>query len=175
MLQLLYLIRHAQPKLGTGIAYDRAPGPPLSDVGRDEARAAGLYLSQCRLEALYVSPLDRTQETARVIAEQVALTPRTEEALAEHRSDETFDQVKARMRDFLAGLEGEQVRIAGFVTHGSPIKAALQLLSNETLNLTSYAFDNGNHAPTAGIWRAQRADGSWRIDLAFMPSMVRTY
>lgn len=175
MLQQLYLIRHAQPKPGTGIPYDRIPGPPLSDVGRDEARSAGLYLSQCGLERLYSSPLDRTLETAHLVGEQVALTPLIEQALAEHRSDETFDKVKTRMRDLLAQVEAEPVQIAAFVTHGSPIKASLQLLSSDAIDLSSRTFDNGNHAPTAGIWRAERIDGQWRLDLVFMPSMVRTY
>lgn len=175
MLQQLYLIRHAQPKQGTGIPYDRVPGPPLSDIGRDEARSAGLYLAQCRLECLYTSPLDRTQETARLVGEQVALTPLIEQALAEHRSDETFDKVKTRVRDFLARVETEPVQAAAFVTHGSPIKAALQLLSSDAIDLSGHTFDNGNHVPTAGIWRAERIDGQWRLDLVFMPSMVRTY
>jgi 2,3-bisphosphoglycerate-dependent phosphoglycerate mutase len=175
MLQQLYLIRHAQPKLGTGIPYDRVPGPPLSDTGRDEARAAGLYLAQCGLQDLFASPLDRTQETARAIADQVGLHVTVEEALAEHRSDETFDKVKTRMRDLLARVDSEPAPTVGFVTHGSPIKAMLQLLSSETIDLSKHTFDNGNHAPTAGIWRAERSGDGWRLDLVFTPAMVRIY
>jgi 2,3-bisphosphoglycerate-dependent phosphoglycerate mutase len=175
MLQQLYLIRHAHPQLGTGIPYDRVPGPPLSDIGREEARSAALYLSQCGLQQLFVSPLERTSETARIIAEQIGIPAQVEEALAEHRNGETFDSVKTRMRDFLARVDCDPIETAGFVTHGSPIKAMLQLLSSETIDLSKFVFDMGNHAPTAGIWRAERDGNTWRLDLVFTPAMVRTY
>jgi 2,3-bisphosphoglycerate-dependent phosphoglycerate mutase len=175
MLQQLYLIRHAHPQQGTGIPYDRVPGPPLSDSGREEARAAALYLSQCGLQQLYVSPLDRTSETGRIISAHIGVPVQIEESLAEHRSDEPFDKVKARVRDFLARVDCEPIEVAGFVTHGSPVKALVQLLSSETIDLSKYLFDAGNHAPTAGIWRAERQDNTWRLDLVFTPAMVRTY
>ena len=175
MLKQLYLIRHAHPQQGTGIPYDRVPGPPLSDTGKDEARAAALYLAQCGLERLYASPLDRTQETATAISHGNATPLQTEEALAEHRNGENFDQVKARMRDFLARVETEPLEVVGFVTHGSPIKALLQLLSDEKIDLKKFNFDAGNHVPTAGIWRAERTANEWKLELVFTPSMVRTY
>lgn len=174
MLKQLYLIRHAQPQQGTGIPYDREPGPPLSDAGREEASAAGLYLSQCGVQVLYASPLDRTQQTAHAIAEKAGLHVITENDLAEHRNDETFDKVKARVRDFLARVETEPVDVVGFVTHGSPIKALLQILSDEKLVLSNYVFDSGNHSPWAGVWRAERRDNAWTLELVFTPAMVRT-
>lgn len=176
MLNQLYLIRHAHPKQGTGIPYDRVPGPPLSDAGKEEAQAAALYLSQCGLERLYVSPLDRTSDTARAISQHNGTPMQIEESLAEHRNGETFDQVKARMRDFLARVETDPVEVVGFVTHGSPIKALLQILSDDKIDLTKSTFDAGNHAPWAGIWRAER-DGSgcaWKLELAFSPTFVKT-
>lgn len=173
MLQELYLIRHAHPQPNTGLVYDRVPGPPLSEAGREEARAAGLYLSQCGLERLFVSPLDRTQETARLIAEHTQAPIQVEEALAEHRSDESFESVKARVQDLLARVEGDSFARVGFVTHGSPTKALLQTLSNGALDLSQFVFDNGNHVPTAGVWRAERTDDGWRLELVFTPAMAR--
>lgn len=174
MLKALYLIRHAHPQPNTGLAYDRAPGPPLSEAGREEARATGLYLSQCNLERLFVSPLERTQETARLIAEHAQAPIQIEEALAEHRSDESFESVKARVQDLLARVEGDSFACVGFVTHGSPTKALLQTLSNGALDLSQFVFDNGNPAPTAGVWRAERGDGGWRLELVFTPAMARS-
>jgi 2,3-bisphosphoglycerate-dependent phosphoglycerate mutase len=55
------------------------------------------------------------------------------------------------------------------VTHGSPIKALLLLLSNESINLDNYKFSNGNHAPTAGVWHAHRVETGWQLDLIFKP------
>ncbi|MCS7055993.1 MAG: histidine phosphatase family protein [Thermoflexales bacterium] len=172
MLKELYLIRHAQPQPNTGLAYDRVPGPPLSEIGRQEARATGLYLSQCGIERLFVSPLDRTQETARLIAEHTRAPMQIEEALAEHRSDESFESVKARVQDLLARVEAEPFTCVGFVTHGSPTKALLQTLSKGSLDLSRFIFDNGNHVPTAGVWRAERTEDGWRLELVFTPAMA---
>lgn len=183
MLTELYIIRHAHPRQDTGLLYDRVPGPPLSEIGQEEARSAGLYLSQCRLERLFVSPLDRTQETARAIAEITQTPIEIVDDLAEQRSDESFDRVRARVQAMLDRAEAGPWARVGFVTHGSPTKALLQLLSGNALDLTRFVFDNGNHVPTAGIWRAERRvegqaahDGQgWQLELVFTPAMARTH
>jgi 2,3-bisphosphoglycerate-dependent phosphoglycerate mutase len=172
MLRTLYLIRHGQPKLGTGIAYDRVPGPPLDVHGEHEARAAGHYLAPLGVIRLYVSPLERTQRTAALIGEVAGIATTTEAELAEHRNDETFDTVKTRMRDLFARIDAFEIETVGFVTHGSPIKAMLQILSNEQINLTPYNFAGGNHAPTAGIWCARWSESAWQLSLVFEPKIT---
>jgi 2,3-bisphosphoglycerate-dependent phosphoglycerate mutase len=174
MLKTLYLIRHGQPKLGTGIAYDRVPGPPLDEHGETEARAAGGFLASLGIERLYASPLDRTQRTAALIGEITGLQPTVEPDLAEHRNDETFDAVKTRMRELFARIDALEFATVGFVTHGSPIKALLQILSNDQINLTPYAFPGGNHAPTAGIWCARWRESAWQLELVFEPRLTST-
>ena len=165
----LFIIRHGHPQQGTGIAYDRAPGPPLSDVGREEARIAGLFLGHMRLQQIFCSPLDRAQQTAALIGNELSLTPQVAPLLAEHRKEETFEDVRQRLRDFLALLNEDEHERVALVTHGSPIKALLLLLSNENIKLDDYKFSNGNHAPTAGVWHARRADAGWQLDLIFKP------
>ncbi len=169
MLTTLYLIRHAHPKQNTGIAYDRVPGPPLDAEGLAEAVAAAAYLTHCGLQALYVSPLDRTQQTADAIARATGLTAETHEALAEHRNGEAFDQVKSRMRAQLTQAESGAHTTLGFVTHGSPIKALLQILTAEKIDLGPYNFPGNNPAPTAGIWCATRTADGWDLALVFEP------
>ena len=168
MLNTLYLIRHAHPKQNTGIAYDRVPGPPLDAEDQTEAAAAAAYLSNCALQALYASPLDRTQQTAAAIAATTALQPVTLDALAEHRNDESFEAVKGRMRELLRLIEASGHATIGFVSHGSPIKALLQILSNDKIDLGPYNF-LGNPAPTAGIWCATRTANGWDLALVFEP------
>jgi 2,3-bisphosphoglycerate-dependent phosphoglycerate mutase len=169
-LKTLYLIRHAHPKQGTGIPYDRPPGPELDEQGQTEANAAAAYLTHCGLQLLLTSPLERTRQTAQAIEKSTGITALAEAALAEHRSDENFESVKTRVRDLLDRLDANGPAVAGLVTHGSPIKAALQLLSNEQLDLKTYDFPGGNHAPTAGIWCAGRTDTGWSLTLVFEPS-----
>ncbi len=172
MLRELYIVRHGHPLMGTGLAYDRVPGPALSDVGRAEAHLSADYLMGRGIELVYSSPLERTLETSRIITAALQVALLVEPALAEHRSDEKYEEVKARVRDLLARVDGQPQSVVAFVTHGSPIKALLQVLSLDTIDLTRYNFPNGNHAPTAGIWHAQRdLFGAWQMDLAFKPAV----
>lgn len=174
MLNTFYLIRHAHPKQNTGIAYDRLPGPPLDDEGRAEAQRAAVYLALCGLEHLYVSPLDRTRETAEIIAAASGTPISIETALAEHRSDEKFEAVEKRAAAFFAAIENGPHRTLGVVTHGSPVRALLGLLSKGKLDLAKYNFAGGNPVPTAGIWRAERAETAWQLELVFEPQALKT-
>jgi broad specificity phosphatase PhoE len=166
----LYLIRHGHPQLGTGLAYDRPPGPPLSEVGLAEARLAGQFLAGRDIQRLYASPLQRALGTAQAISAAIGVAPDIEEALSEHRSDESFEGVTARLGAFLARLRDEPAERVALVTHGSPIRASLQLLSAGRIDLGGHTYSNGNPAPTAGIWHARAQDGAWRLELAFKPA-----
>lgn len=172
MLHEIYIVRHAAPQQGTNIPYDRVPGPPLAEVGRGEARAAALYLSHCGLEKLFTSPLDRAMETAAIIAEETGLTSETVEDIREMRNGEPFETVKNRIRDFRGRIENEGAERVALVSHGSPVRAMLHVLSNDTLDLTPYNFHGGNPSPTAGIWRATRDGTAWKLELIFEPARV---
>ncbi|MCL4505459.1 MAG: phosphoglycerate mutase family protein [Chloroflexi bacterium] len=170
MLKELYIVRHGHPQMGTGLVYDRVPGPPLSDVGRAEAHITAEYLMGHGIECLYSSPLDRTLGTARIIAATLDIPLQVNPQLAEHRSDEKYDDVKARIRECLAGVDASRYSCAALVTHGSPIKAILQVLSHDMIDLTKHIYPNGNHVPTAGVWRASRdMFGAWSLNLVFKP------
>ncbi len=68
----LYLVRHAQSQGNTG--EDLTSGDPdLTDVGREHARRLGVRLAGQRLDAVYASPLRRTQQTAAAIADPAGL------------------------------------------------------------------------------------------------------
>ncbi len=169
MLKDIYIVRHGHPKQGTGIAYDRVPGPPLSEIGQEEARVAGLYLAHFKPDRIYTSPLDRAYQTAEIVGKAIGHNPLIEERLAEHRKEETYDTVKARLKQFLVQLhEGPDESVA-LVAHGSPIKAMLQLLSEDKIDLSKHLYSNGNHVPTAGIWHAHYGSDSYVLELVFKP------
>ena len=68
----LYLIRHAQSQGNTG--NDLTSGDPdLTEVGRQQAERLGKRMKSQRLDAIYASPLRRTQETAFAIADTMGL------------------------------------------------------------------------------------------------------
>jgi len=78
----LYLIRHAQSEGNTG--EDLTTGDPdLTDVGRTQAERLGQRMKDARLDALYASPLRRTQATARAIADTTGLEVVSKEDLRE--------------------------------------------------------------------------------------------
>ena len=173
MLNEIYIVRHGHPLQGTNIPYDRAPGPGLSELGRGEARTAALYLRNCGIARLYSSPLDRALETAAIIAEETELAAETDPDIAEMRYDEAYDLVKTRMGAFRSRIETSDHERIAFVSHGSPIKAMLQHLSGEKIDLTAYNFPGGNPVPTAGIWRALRTESGWSLELIFEPARVQ--
>jgi probable phosphoglycerate mutase len=73
------LIRHGDNEYTeNGKLAGRTPGVHLNPYGQQQAEALGRRLTQTKLKAVYASPLERTMETAQVIAQphQLAVTPR---------------------------------------------------------------------------------------------------
>lgn len=170
MPQELFFIRHGLPIQNSGVPYQTLPGPDLSERGRSEARQAAAFLADKGIEQLFVSPFARTTQTAEVIIDQLGL-PATFTALVQEQApNETLDTVRMRIRELLAGLEDSPYQRVGFVTHGSPIRAALMELSNDKIDLTKHVYPGGNPAPTCGIWQATFVDATTRrFDLVFKP------
>ena len=97
----LYLVRHCQSEGNRGEYDGPDDDPPLSEVGREQARRLAQRFARQRVDAVYSSPLRRTQETARAIAEATGLTIRTVDDLREvdfgevQSSDEPFSEEEA--------------------------------------------------------------------------------
>jgi broad specificity phosphatase PhoE len=69
----MILMRHGQSQFNAKFAIDRVdPGlrdPGLTDLGRDQARAAAAHLRTHDVKAIVASPYTRTLETAEIVAE----------------------------------------------------------------------------------------------------------
>lgn len=77
------LIRHAPtPETGKKLT-GRLPGISLDEQGRSRARRTAEYLAGLRLAAVYASPIERTWETAQLVAEPHRLNPIVEDGLLE--------------------------------------------------------------------------------------------
>ncbi len=80
----LLLIRHAQTSANVERLLDTAvPGTDLTEAGREQAAALVGALEQQPLEAIYVSDLVRTQQTAGPLAAARTLEPRIRQGLRE--------------------------------------------------------------------------------------------
>jgi broad specificity phosphatase PhoE len=71
----LVLVRHGQQEYDPGAPAGELIDPPLSEMGRSQARLAGMALSTQKVDAVYSSPLRRAHDTAREIARHHRLEP----------------------------------------------------------------------------------------------------
>ena len=80
----LYLVRHGEVDNPQGIIYGRLPGFGLSDRGREQiARAAEILRANGPPTVLYASPLQRAQESAAILSEQLGIAMETDERIIE--------------------------------------------------------------------------------------------
>lgn len=71
----IYLIRHGATVLSAEDRFAGATDVPLSDEGREQAKGLSNRLTGDPIVAVYCSPMQRTIETAQIIAEPHGLTP----------------------------------------------------------------------------------------------------
>jgi broad specificity phosphatase PhoE len=124
----IWLVRHAD-------CYQQmveVEDPPLSEVGREQARRLAERVKRIQPGAIYSSPYRRAVETARTITGDIRVDPRLVEMPLEISEDgtlefkETPDSAVARMRgvvgDIVRDHEGERVVV---ISHGASIIACL--------------------------------------------------
>ena len=80
---VVHLLRHGEVDNPHGIIYGRLPGYHLSANGRAMAEAAADFFAERAVMALFSSPLERAQETARPVAERLGLPIVTDDRLIE--------------------------------------------------------------------------------------------
>jgi len=80
---VVHLLRHGEVSNPDGVLYGRLPGYHLSANGRLMAEAAADFFAERPVAALFASPLERAQETARPVAERLGLEIVTDERLIE--------------------------------------------------------------------------------------------
>lgn len=79
----LYLIRHGATQLTAEDRFSGAANVFLSDEGRAQAERLAQRLADDDIAAIYTSPLDRTMETATIIAKPHQITPIPRDGLQE--------------------------------------------------------------------------------------------
>jgi len=126
---VFHLLRHGEPAV-LGRLNGRLPGVGLSVQGRAEIAAQAGRLVGEKIEAIYASPLQRTRETAEILADRLALPVQYREDVIEIDYGEwtglTFDKIRqderwqmwARSRSIAAVPGGEswhrvQERVVG--------------------------------------------------------------
>lgn len=99
----LYLIRHGATPLTTEDRFSGAANVFLSEEGRAQVERLSARLADDHIEAVYASPLDRTIETAAIIARPHELIPIGRDGLREishgHWEGMTRNEVESQFSD----------------------------------------------------------------------------
>lgn len=82
----LYIIRHGKYLTPDGVIPYRLPGFHLAPEGVAMVEKLAGQLLEVPFVAIYTSPMERTQETAAIIAKSHGITPQIDERLLEVRS-----------------------------------------------------------------------------------------
>jgi broad specificity phosphatase PhoE len=71
----LYFLRHGQSQANiNGLFAGQKENSPLTDLGKQQAQAAGEALQNANIGKIVSSPLKRTQETAAIVAKSLGIT-----------------------------------------------------------------------------------------------------
>ena len=83
--RLIHLVRHGEVDNPRLLSYGRLPGFQLSELGINQAETSGEYLSQTggNILGLWCSPLDRTRQTAAIIADRLEVPVEVDDRLIE--------------------------------------------------------------------------------------------
>lgn len=103
------LVRHGQSEWNLSGRWQGQADPPLTDVGRAQARAAARALGQ--VEAIWSSDLQRAAETAAIIAAELGVGPVVVDADLRERdvgdwAGLTRDEINERYPGYLAPPDG---------------------------------------------------------------------
>lgn len=89
----LLLIRHGQTTANVGGILDtKAPGPSLTELGREQAAALPSALQDAGIEALFVSTLLRTHQTMAPLAAALGIQPMPLDGLREVEAGDLEDR-----------------------------------------------------------------------------------
>ena len=171
----IHLVRHGEVHNPTKIIYGRIPGFFLSETGRKQVERLGNHISSFPIRAIYASPLDRTKETASILARYFPNTPvNYDERLLEVYSPvqgqpidpfaiagwnfytelyitnggESLQTIYERMQDFLdekTSLHDGEEILV--VSHGDPLMIVRAVHNQLPLEITSLLGEN--YIPTA--------------------------
>ena len=166
----LYLIRHGEVYNPQGIIYGRLPGFGLSERGRRQIASAAESLRSAPPTVLYASPMQRTQESAALLAQRWSLTVQTDERIVEtsigsfqgrrfedlpkpyiteegaHPELEGAASMRIRFMDWVEDVRSRHAgQVIAAVSHRDPIIVALLYWQQCSLEgLPDFAMDPGS-------------------------------
>ena len=150
----LILVRHAESEANLiGSLHCQVPGPPLTELGHQQAKALAGALAAEDVRAIYASTMTRARQTAAPLADALGLDVRIRDALREadlgDLHDRHDDEAHALLDDIFAGwvLEADlALRCAGGESAEEVIARVAGVLTEATEALdegTAVLFGHG--------------------------------
>lgn len=151
---IVYFVRHGEVENPEQIKYGRLPGFPLTGQGRLEVEATAVKLEGRGIEAIFASPLLRTQQSAEIISEKLRLPIIYDDRLLEHDHGkytgvkieefkrmeywrdgaETLEHCGDRVLDFLDEIKSQhKYKTIAVVGHEGPIVMAILNRAGKTV------------------------------------------
>lgn len=127
----IYLMRHGQVHNPTNVLYGRMPGFVLSEAGVLQAHAAGEWLADQAVSAVYTSPMERAQQTAEIVASYHGAV----EARVDRRLIEVATPYEGRPTAELAAMGWD------LYTGNQPPHEIPQMVLDRVLDFFAYARD----------------------------------
>lgn len=173
---LIFLCRHAQPENPNGVFYGHLPGFGLSALGVRQALGLGDFLRDYPVRRFYASPLQRSQETARLAMSRLGreVSLETREDITEGYFGKYMQGIKRWQAPFRRPLFVVHAVSPGRLDFDESVAAmadrvdrvcqeALQTCASEAAALVSHAD------PIKAFWNRFLARPDWRfhfLDLA---------
>lgn len=179
---VIYLMRHGRVHNPDGIMYGDLPDFHLSEEGQLEIRRMAQNFVQNRIRpgTIISSPLDRTVETAQIVASVTGASIKTDERLTEW-GYETWKGKKVKDFDRLSGYYAEPMVMDGMESHHQSAERVLSVMREAvtlsdgsssllvshreplacailTINRQSFSKIHEVHLPMAGIWEVRVRD-----------------
>jgi broad specificity phosphatase PhoE len=163
----LYFLRHGQSQANVDGLYSAENDSPLTELGKEQAKAAGHIIRGLGIDVIIASNQQRAADTARIIADAIGLSPEKVETdsrlrevsvgsligtpsrgllgYMEHQADpqgdpevEMLADVERRLTDLVADLGGRTEGAVLLVGHGNSGLILQSLLSGQKLSVGSF-------------------------------------
>ena len=158
----IHLIRHGRTAANVHHLLDTAvPGHDLDEQGLTQAEALGEKLAEAPIEAVYVSPIVRTQQTAAPLADRHGLTPVVLEGLAEIKAGdlEMWPGYGAYMQVIATWGKGDLAASRPGGEDGTAFIGRFDEAIAEIVAAGHSEVAAVSHAAALGTWLAARAKG----------------
>ena len=113
----LYFVRHGQTEWNAIRRMQGQWNSDLTALGRKQAEVNGKLLSSCSIETMFVSPLDRTRQTAEIINHHLQLIPNYDDRIMEWDcgdwSGEMHEEVSIRWATEWRALQADRFNYRG--------------------------------------------------------------